>query len=272
MTAPTIEDILKRVDTVRWRVSHDIFAQLEQEAQREAARLVVEVVVVDFADPKNLYAQDYAARQSVLKKYKNHKVVWFHKNVEQATPDMLCAARADAQFAGWDERGTGDHRIITAFDYTNDYSAVIASSYENIFGCFKGSERGMIEHKTVYDIIDLVRDTVRDEQRVCVLNLVGESGTGKTRILRHAAYRLRKMHVVYAGYATMQEYGGGRIGEMTCDMKSRAPQALLLDEAGLVRPELHMALLQAYRAIVYGSHRALPFPEITRRFDLGKPE
>ncbi|MBI2112809.1 hypothetical protein HYT52_04700 [Candidatus Woesearchaeota archaeon] len=89
------------------------------------------VVEVDFSAPHHLYSNSLgnSQTQAVLQPLQDKPAIFFHENVEIATPTQLQVARAHMSNAEW------NHYFISAFELNaiHESSPVVASTYSGLW-------------------------------------------------------------------------------------------------------------------------------------------
>ncbi len=252
------------------------YCQVKDEAINGASGLGYEVVVVDFADPQNMYGQDYRKRWELERDYGRRKVIFFHENVARANPNHIQSARAhmDETHA----KGHAGNVFITTFDEIDpeDYrrlSEPLVSTYFSRWGRTPPtSEKAKYVDETAGSLIAQITGLDERGERGA-FDIIGLERSGKTSVLIRVANYRRHHGGMGLEYNTMLSFAGepeGRIMDLLY-RRNHSPRGLLLDEADKVSGALHHRISERYRVVVYASHIELPFPD-TRKIFLEPPD
>lgn len=266
-----LKEFLNSNDT-RIQVSEPEFYDLKKEAIEKAKIFDYQVVVVDFADPENLFAQDFTKRHDIGREHEGERVLFFHENVNDAcSVNILNVGSAYADSAGHYERR--HHKVITSFDLrlmAVEQNAAIVSTYQTRFSGYGQTPFQINREEINEEIIKEIETLGGLNGKGHLLNIVGKPRTGKTTTLRLLSYHMDKngKPLEYpesarayekAKYNNMQEMGAHDAATCYILRKQNEGSLLLLDEAGLVKAGLHDCLAGEYNVLVYASHRKVPF-------------
>ncbi len=239
----------------RMNIHFDEYLDLQVQALERANDLGWEVVVIDFADPTNVYS-DIGKVRELTHSLRGKPAIIFHNNPTKATDIRhLTVARGHTNCRDVLE---GRQLFVTSYEpsETGGLSEPLkASPYWNVWGPQQAKTRAEINY--LRGRLDLIRDLagqmIDGERDLNALNIVGDCRAGKTTLLQRLTNLLGDRRKI-GEYTTMEHYRVLLDDDQLKAIKEDVPgDVLVLDEAGLTTPEFRRQLQEHYKVVIYAS-------------------